>query len=212
MKLTGEGKSLGRALSDYTVGREKIMILIENGYQKLSAEGTYASTTNMLTVGNIGLDANGVSIVNIKSLSSANGTWSIDENGRIVAKVLCLDDVCIDKSILTNILNAGGNQGVPAVVGPQLPGNTGTSTATSTDGVLSNGTSADAGLTVGTSTDTGTVLGISTSTEPTTTGTTTEPIPPIVPTDTGSSTQPVIDNGNTSGAVGVGGEASSTPL
>jgi hypothetical protein len=113
MKLTGEGRAIGKALSDYEPGRTKILMLVENGNQKLDMFGKSATTTGLLTTGNIDLNANGVAINNIKSLASANGTWSIDENGRIVAKVLCLDDVCIDKSTLNNIINASGQQSVP---------------------------------------------------------------------------------------------------
>jgi hypothetical protein len=113
MKLIGEGRAIGRALSDYEPGHEKVLMLVENGNQKLDVFGKNATTTGLLTTGNIDLNANGVAITNIKSLASANGTWSIDENGRVVAKVLCLDDVCIDKSTLNNILNASGQQAVP---------------------------------------------------------------------------------------------------
>jgi hypothetical protein len=88
-----------------------VLVLVENSFQKLDMNGKTATTTGMLTTGNIDLNANGVAITNIKSLASANGTWSIDENGRIVAKVLCLEDLCIDKSTLTNILNLSGQQG-----------------------------------------------------------------------------------------------------
>jgi hypothetical protein len=114
MKLTGEGRSIGRAISDYVQGRDKVMMAIETGYQRLDTEGRYATTSAMLTTGNIDLNANGVAIYNIKSLASANGTWSIDENGRIVAKEICIEDVCIDKTTLTNILNSTGQSGVIA--------------------------------------------------------------------------------------------------
>jgi hypothetical protein len=195
MKLTGEGKSLGRALSDYIPGREKVMILIENGYQKLAQDGTYASTTDMLTTGNVDLNANGVAINNIKAIASANGTWSIDENGRIVAKVLCLEDVCIDKTVLSNMVKAGGTQ--PNFIGPTPPSATSTN-STSTDGVLTTGTS------------TGEVLGVSTSTNPGTTSSSTTPVPQQ-PAPTGTSTPPA-DTG-TGGTVGTGGgTATTTPL
>jgi hypothetical protein len=111
MKLTGEGRAIGRALSDYTSGRDKVLMIVENGPQKLDLAGKTATTTGMLTTGNIDLNANGVAITNIKSLASANGTWSIDENGRIVAKQLCLEDLCIDKNVLTNILQVAGASG-----------------------------------------------------------------------------------------------------
>jgi hypothetical protein len=114
MKMTGEGRSIGRAISDYIDGQDKVMMVVENGYQKVDATGRYATTTGMLTTGNIDLNANGVGIYNIKSLASANGSWSIDENGRIVARVLCLEDVCIGKEQLSNILNSTGQTGIVA--------------------------------------------------------------------------------------------------
>ncbi len=111
MKLTDSGRSIGRAISDFIQGNDKIMMIVENGYQKVDTASKIASTTSMLTTGNLDLDANGVAIMNIKSLASANGTWSIGEDGRIVAKMLCLEDVCIDKTQLTNILNSTGQSG-----------------------------------------------------------------------------------------------------
>lgn len=128
MKLTGEGRVIGRALSDYTQGKDKVLMLVENGVQKLDLEGKTATTTGMLTSGNIDLNANGVAITNIKSLASANGTWSIDENGRIVAKQICLEDLCIDKNTLTNLLNISGQQGV--VMGTSTSGSGGQATTT----------------------------------------------------------------------------------
>jgi YVTN family beta-propeller protein len=151
MKLTGEGKAIGRAISDYVSGNDKVMILVENGYQKLNLLGTTASTTGMLTTGNVDLNANGVAIYNIKSLASANGTWSIDENGRIVGKTLCIEDVCIDKATLTNILQATGQISVAAPPSPV----TGTSTGETGGGVegetnqTDTGTSTEPGLSEG---------------------------------------------------------------
>jgi hypothetical protein len=130
MKLVGEGQAIGRALSDYVEGRDKVLMLVENGVQKLDLAGKHATTTGMLTTGNVDLNANGVAITNIKSLASANGTWSIDENGRIVAKQICLEDLCIDKNTLTNILNVSGQSG--AILGAStstVPTTSGTSSA-----------------------------------------------------------------------------------
>jgi hypothetical protein len=141
MKLTGEGKSIGRALSDYVIGRDKVLMLVESGLEKLDVEGKNATTTGMLTTGNIDLNANGVAITNIKSLASASGTWSIDENGRITAKILCLEDVCIDKSTLTNMLQVAGQAGmvlgastttVPTSTSTQPAGGTATTTPVDT--------------------------------------------------------------------------------
>lgn len=160
MKLTEEGRAIGRALSDYEAGRDRVLMLVENGNQKLDFEGKNATTTGMLTVGNLDLNANGVALYNIKSLASANGTWSIDENGRIVGKVLCLEDVCISKTQLSQLLN---NAGTVA----------GTSTMTavsSTQLVVSSNTNTTSTTTSSTTT--------STSTSSTSTGTSTPDITP----------------------------------
>jgi hypothetical protein len=168
MKLTGEGRSIGRALSDYVIGRDKVLMIVENGIQKLDLLGKNATTTGMLTTGNVDLNANGVSITNVKALASANGTWSIDENGRIVAKQLCLEDLCIDKSTLTNLLNLSGQSG--QVLGASTStGGSSTSTA--------NGTSTEPTVNAS-STDTGTN---GTSTTPVTgTTTPTDTVAPVI--------------------------------
>jgi hypothetical protein len=117
MKLTGEGRSIGRALSDYVQGHSKVLVLVDNGYQKLDITGKYASTTAMLTTGNVDLDANGVSIINIKSLASANGTWSIDEHGRITVKELCVGDNCVDGQGFADVIATSKKAGSLQVVG-----------------------------------------------------------------------------------------------
>ena len=135
MKLTGEGKAIARAISDYVPASGKVMAYVESGFQKLDTNGKYATTTGMLTTGNVDLNANAVAIFNIKSLASANGTWSIDENGRITARVLCLEDVCIDKTQLSNILNSTGQSGVVAGTSTSQGGSsTPTPESTPTDG------------------------------------------------------------------------------
>jgi hypothetical protein len=117
MKLTGDGKAIGRAMSDSTPGREKVLVLVDNGFQKLDTAGRNASTTAMLTTGNVDLNANGVAIYNIKSLASANGTWSIDENGRIVAKELCVGDSCLDGAGLADVIATSKKSGALQVIG-----------------------------------------------------------------------------------------------
>ncbi|MDQ5962682.1 MAG: hypothetical protein QG653_489, partial [Patescibacteria group bacterium] len=117
MKLTGEGRSIGRAMSNSIDGREKVLVLVENGYQKVDLNGRLASTTAMLTMGNIDLNANGVAIYNIKSLASANGTWSIDENGRITAKELCVGDNCLNGEGLADVIATSKKSGSLQVIG-----------------------------------------------------------------------------------------------
>ena len=133
MKLTGEGKAVGVALSD-DAGRDTVLVLLQVGNHKLDMQGRNATTTAFLTTGNLDLNANGVAITNIKSLASANGTWSIDENGKIVAKMLCLDEVCIDKNVLSNILSSFGQSGV--VAGTSTTTVLDTNTATTTEEIV----------------------------------------------------------------------------
>ena len=117
MKLTGEGRALGRAVSDYMEGRDKVMMVIENRDVMLDITGSFSTTTKMLTTGNIDLNANAVAIVNIKSLASANGTWSIDENGKITAKSICIDGNCVDGQGLGDIIATSKRTGAMQVVG-----------------------------------------------------------------------------------------------
>ena len=116
-------------------------MLVQTGYQKLDLAGKHASTTSMLTTGNVDLNANGVAITNIKSLESASGAWSVDEPGRIVAKVLCLDGVCIDKGQLQKVLDMTNSSSTVA-------------TSTSSGGTQENGTTTGNGTTSETSSST----------------------------------------------------------
>jgi hypothetical protein len=80
------------------------------------------ASTSLASLGNNVMDdinMNGFAINNIKSLSSNNNSWSIDNNGRITATELCLTDaqgtVCMNAG---NIRNMSGTI-VPAV--PPVP-------------------------------------------------------------------------------------------
>ncbi len=168
MKLTGEGRAIGRVISDYVVGRDKVMMAVENGYQKIDMT-SHNATTSMLTSGNLDLDANGVAIINIKSLASANGTWSIDENGRIVAKILCLEDVCIDKTQLTNILNSTGQTGIVAGTSTEQTAGQGATEGVGAGSQQANGQS---GTTTPSGSDTGTPTPEGGTSEPVTESTT----------------------------------------
>jgi hypothetical protein len=120
MKLTGEGRALGVAVSDDT-GSGYVLVLLQIGNHKLDLTGKSASTTAMLTTGNVDLNANGVAIYNIKSLASANGSWSIDEEGRVVSKELkteqlCVGDVCVNRDqFLQMVQTAGASTSTPTV-------------------------------------------------------------------------------------------------
>jgi hypothetical protein len=192
MKMTGEGRAIGRALSDYEQGRDKVLMIVDNGFQKLDITGNAATTTGMLTIGNVDLNANAVAIINVKSLASANGTWSIDENGRIVAKQLCLEDLCIDKTTLTNILQVAGQAGM--VLGASTSTSTGTGSGDGSGATTGTASSTGTGGDTASSTPTeGTGDGTASSTPPTDPDPVisqapaedpvpqTEPVPPVDP-------------------------------
>ena len=77
------------------------------------------------------------------------------ENGRIIGKMLCVEDVCIDKSVLTNILNAAGQSSAQGQV---------LGASTSTEGTGGTSTSTTSG----------------TSTEPVTGTTTVDTVAPVI--------------------------------
>jgi hypothetical protein len=93
----------------------------------------------MLTTGNVDLNANGVAIINIKALSSANGSWSIDEFGRVTAKALCLEDVCVSRNQLLQILQKNDPL---YMVSTSTVGTSGTTTVISGTSTISGGSSA----------------------------------------------------------------------
>ena len=99
-KLVYEKNSLG------DVG--KILVFVNLAEGRLSSSISNGTmTTN--------LDAGGNSILNIKSLISQSGKWSISEDGvltveKIQTKKLCLEDICITRDDLKKLLE---NSGIP---------------------------------------------------------------------------------------------------
>jgi hypothetical protein len=85
------------------------------------------------------IDMNEFSITNVSAIRQAAGKWSLDEHGLLVidevrAQKLCLDDLCITRSELENILtetntSAAGENDVPGATNNE---ETNTSEATAT--------------------------------------------------------------------------------
>jgi fibronectin-binding autotransporter adhesin len=115
MKQTESGDSIGVAMENSSAGTDKIMVFLRLGYKPISVSAT--EDGNQI-VYNQPLDLNNNSLLNVKSITSANGKWSIDENGNLVvetikAKQLCLDDVCINKDQLQQLLQQGSPANTP---------------------------------------------------------------------------------------------------
>ena len=114
-------------------------MLVHTGYQKLDITGKYASTTSLLTTGNVDLNANGVAIINVRAISSAAGSWSIDESGKIVIKTLCVGAVCIDDNAFKYLLEKNGINPSSGVINMESVLNT-NSTSTDNSAVINSST------------------------------------------------------------------------
>ncbi|MDQ5957033.1 MAG: Peptidase protein, partial [Patescibacteria group bacterium] len=101
---TDEADTVGIAMSDDN-GSGKVLMLVQNGYKKLDL--SKASTTASLFGNTEFINLNNLALTNIKSISSSNGSWSINEEGRIEAKQICLDNdvkrVCVDADQLERL-------------------------------------------------------------------------------------------------------------
>ena len=81
MKATTSGYVIGYALESTTVDA-KIMVYVSAGWYGESAPNNSSSGMVVATT----LDANNNAIINALSIASASGTWSVDENGLLIAK------------------------------------------------------------------------------------------------------------------------------
>jgi len=85
----------------------KVLVLIKNNYIQpsgISADGLGLSVSadgKILSTRDI--DMGGNAILNVKSLASASGNWSIDEEGRIVAKKVTAEEYEIDARKKTDL-------------------------------------------------------------------------------------------------------------
>ena len=179
---------IGVALSSDD-GSHFVFIYLIPAYKTLDT--AQATTTNMLTEGNLDLNANAVAITNIKSLASANGSWSIGEDGhirgtiltvdKVETKTLCVNDLCVTDSQFLQLLQ---NANVSGMANSTSTSNLATGTTTNIADASSTNT-----------------LGItdssSTSTESTTSTTTSEAVPPVDNSTTTVSVAP-IDTSNSS--------------
>ena len=103
----------------------------------------YPSLSVTISSGNSGFDMRGQALTNVKSIVSASGSWSIDENGLITVKEIKTDKLCVGTRCVTqaefeSIFGAGTPVAPPATP-PTTPTttadtNTGTTTDTTTEG------------------------------------------------------------------------------
>ncbi len=114
-KMTESGQSIGTALQDSNgSGTGMIQVFVSIGYQKIQVaqnpEGQLVSTES-------DLDMNGFAIINVKSIASLSGKWSIDENGLLVTKEIHTEKLCVgltcvtEEELKTLLQNAGLDQG-----------------------------------------------------------------------------------------------------
>ncbi len=168
---TNEGKAVGRALSDDN-GTGKVLMLVENKYVKItamsknalrkflsatstegqgSAAGELASST--LRKGNVGIDLEGQALINVKSIISASGNWSIDENGLITAKEiktnkLCVGTRCVTQAEFESVFGVGPIEAPTETTPPTDTTSTSTGTTTETTGEGSSTASSSPSITI----------------------------------------------------------------
>jgi len=122
-KATTSGVTIGIALESFdgiscqdniceAQAEGKILVFVNLGYAKLDSELSKLSESSELSNGWM-LDQTlgklkAVYAVEAPAIWSSNGNWSIDENGKIVAKQLCLEEVCIGKEELKTLLKNAG--------------------------------------------------------------------------------------------------------
>lgn len=102
-KLNDEDYYIGIAQEDESNGR--VLMLLQINKYKINLKDRLMSATSVLTVDNNNLNVTNVALMNIKSIYSSAKTLSINSEGKISEKQFCLDDICMDKSSLMNIIS-----------------------------------------------------------------------------------------------------------
>jgi len=165
MKMKDSGEAIGTALADTTSGADTIPVFVNLAYQQVTATSPEGSTKIMIAQD---YDYTGHALLNVKSIASKSGNWSIDENGLLTVKEvhtdkLCLGQTCVTEEQLKALL--GNNQ----ITQPSSVDSGGQ--ANNNDQINSNGSSFN-----DQSGSAGTVSGASTSPAPEPT-----PAPPLAP-------------------------------
>lgn len=123
-KATSSGITVGMALQDYEgPGEGKVLVLVNLNDTKVDEAivgGGLADSALWTLDGETGkikpfaaLDLNNTDMINVRSIQSASGNWSIAEDGTLVVKTvktekLCVGSVCIDEEDLAEILEEVG--------------------------------------------------------------------------------------------------------
>ncbi len=123
-KLVTSGQSIGIALEDShggSNGTDEVLVFVNLGYQKIEVA---QNSSGQLVLADADYDFQGHSILNVKSIASSTGKWSIDENGllaveKIQTKELCIEDICVNKDQLKTLLQNNGL--LPVVSGDSTP-------------------------------------------------------------------------------------------
>jgi hypothetical protein len=100
MKQTENGDSIGIALTGPDEDG-KVLAMVGLSFRQLNVS---QDAGGALLLNN---DQSGA-FTNVTSIASASGNWSIGADGTIQAKVLCLDDICINKDQLKTLLENNG--------------------------------------------------------------------------------------------------------
>lgn len=184
-KLTQSGQSIGIALADSsggTSGTDIIPVLLSIGYQEIKVA---TNAQGQIVTVDKDYDFAGHAILNVKSITSQSGKWSIDDSGLLVVEKVKAKVVETEKGVTITdhttaalycvYVDSGQMKTIPGACDDPNTWNTGTTTNTTS--------STNTGTVSGATSTTGTTS--TTTTSPTTSTTTTSPT-----TDSTSSTTP----------------------
>ncbi len=99
VKMTSSGRSIGIALADSDggdQGKDIIPVMVNIAYQHVSME---QDSAGQLVAIDYDLDLGGHSMLNVRSIASASGKWSIDDNGLLIIEKIKAKFVEVENGI-----------------------------------------------------------------------------------------------------------------
>lgn len=125
VKATETGTVIGTALENATGTAGRVMVAVKVGFQKIEVSNDQVVTDLSSLSDSLNALIAGTKKWMFGTITVANGLFKNVFADRIQTKTLCLDDVCVNKTQLQQLLQQGG---VPSTSGTTGNGGTGTTT------------------------------------------------------------------------------------
>ncbi len=130
VKATETGTVIGTALENATGTSGRVMVAVKVGFQQIEVSNDQINTDELSLLDSFNAFINGAKKWMFGSVSVANGFFKNIFAERVRTKTLCLEDVCVDKNQLQQLLQQGGVSNVMGSTGNTSGGTGGTSTTT----------------------------------------------------------------------------------